>query len=63
MRLTFCGTAAGVAINPDRAFSGIHLAQEGGSLVVDCGPGSVVEMVRQGLDHTAIAAVVFAGSR
>ena len=59
MRLTFCGTAAGVAINPDRAFSGIHLAHEGASLMVDCGPGSVIELVRQGLDHTSIEGVVF----
>ena len=59
MRLTFCGTAAGVAINPDRAFSGIHLTHEDASLLVDCGPGSIREMVRQGLDHTSIEEVVF----
>ena len=69
MRLTFAGTGCGATINPDRAGAGILLTNdlrnntspntEASHLLLDCGSGVIERLIRSGLDHTAIQAVIF----
>jgi ribonuclease BN (tRNA processing enzyme) len=64
MRLTFAGTGCGATINPDRAGAGILLTNntlpnDDSHLLLDCGSGVIERLIRSGLDHTAIQAVIF----
>ncbi len=58
MRITFCGTGAGAAVNPRRGASSIHLDHVGVRLMLDTGPGFIERMVDSGLDADAISAVI-----
>ena len=59
MRITFCGSGAGAAVNPRRGASSIHLAHEEVRILVDTGPGFMERMADSGLDADAVSAVVF----
>ncbi len=59
MRITFCGSGAGAAVNPRRGASSIHLEHQGVRLLLDSGPGFMERMVDAGLDADAVSAVVF----
>ena len=59
VRITFCGTGAGTALNPERAFSAIHLSHGDARLLLDCGPGSLERLVRAGLELRRLDALVF----
>lgn len=59
MRITFCGSGAGAAVNPRRGASSIHLAHEEARILVDTGPGFMERMADSGLDADAVSAVVF----
>ncbi len=59
MRITFCGTGAGAAVNPRRGASSIHLAHGDSRLLVDTGPGFMERMADAGLDPDAVSGVVF----
>ena len=57
MRITFCGTAAGVN-SQRRANAGIVLQADGRTVMLDCGGGSVREAVRAGIAPRSIEAVL-----
>jgi ribonuclease Z len=57
MRLTCCGTAAG-PFTAERASSGYVLQSEDGTLMLDCGPGSIRQALCLGIDPRSIDAVV-----
>ena len=59
MRITFCGSGAGAAVNPRRGASSIHLAHGEARLLVDTGPGFMERMADSGLDADAVSGVVF----
>ena len=59
MRITFCGSGAGAAVNPRRGASSIHLAHGDARLLVDTGPGFMERMVDSGLNPDAVSGVVF----
>lgn len=59
MRITFCGSGAGAAVNPRRGASSIHLAHGDSQLLVDTGPGFMERMADAGLDPDAVSSVVF----
>ena len=59
MRITFCGSGAGAAVNPRRGASSIHLAHGDAQVLVDTGPGFMERMADSGLDADAVSAVVF----
>jgi ribonuclease BN (tRNA processing enzyme) len=48
MRVTFCGTGMG-GVTALRANSCIHIASDGGGLLLDCGPGTLQALFRTGL--------------
>ncbi len=56
MKLACCGTAAG-PFTAQRASSGYVLQSEGHAIMLDCGPGSIREALRLGIDLRAIDAV------
>ena len=57
MQLAFCGTAAG-AFTAERASSGYILRSDDGSIMLDCGPGSVRQALCLGIDLRTIDAVL-----
>jgi ribonuclease Z len=57
LRLVCCGTAAG-PFTAERASSGYVLQHDGGSLMLDCGPGSVRQALKLGVELRALDAVV-----
>ena len=59
MRITFCGTGAGAAVNPRRGASSIHLSHGDAQLLVDTGPGFMERMADSGLNPDAVSGVVF----
>ena len=59
MRITFCGSGAGAAVNPRRGASSIHLAHGDSRVLVDTGPGFMERMADAGLDADAVSGVVF----
>lgn len=56
MKLSFCGTGAG-AFTAQRASSGYVLQSDEGSIMLDCGPGSVREALCLGINLEALDAV------
>jgi ribonuclease BN (tRNA processing enzyme) len=56
MRLLLCGTGAG-AFTARRASSGYILQADSGTIMLDCGPGSVREALCLGIDLRSIDAV------
>ena len=59
MRITFCGSGAGAAVNPRRGASSIHLAHGDARMLVDTGPGFMERMADSGLDPDLVGDVVF----
>ncbi|MCZ6544269.1 MAG: MBL fold metallo-hydrolase [Chloroflexi bacterium] len=59
MQITFAGTGCGAVHNPARAGSGIHLSHGDSSLLLDCGPGVLEQLLRAGIEHTDVQAVIF----
>jgi ribonuclease BN (tRNA processing enzyme) len=56
MRLALCGTGAG-PFTAQRASSGYILQTDGGTIMLDCGPGSVREALCLGIDLRTIDAI------
>lgn len=59
MRITFCGSGAGAAVNPRRGASSIHLAHGDAQVLVDTGPGFMERMADSGLEPDSVGDVVF----
>ena len=59
MRITFCGSGAGAAVNPRRGASSIHLAHGDAQVLVDTGPGFMERMAESGLEPDSVGDVVF----
>ncbi len=59
MRITFCGSGAGAAVNPRRGAAAIHLAHGDAQLMLDTGPGFMERLVSSRLDPDAIQSVLF----
>ncbi len=59
MRITFCGSGAGAAVNPRRGASSVHLAHREARLLLDAGPGFMERMADASLSPDAVASVVF----
>lgn len=57
MRITFCGTAAGIP-TAERACSGIVVQQDGRTVMLDCGPGSIREALKAGIGPGMIEAIL-----
>ncbi len=56
MKLTLCGTAAG-PFSAQRASSGYVLQSDGHSVMLDCGPGSLRNVLAAGIDLREIEAI------
>ena len=57
MQVIFCGTGAG-PFTRERASSGLVLQHDGGTLMLDCGPGAVRGAMQAGIRLETIEAVV-----
>lgn len=58
MRITFCGSGAGAAVNPRRGAASIHLAHGEARILLDAGPGFMERMAESDLDPDAVSGVV-----